>query len=259
MSVRAIELASDSLPPPIPIRRRAKRAEPVSLPMLHKDMTDLSRMYWDVQATRIATGNRRDAMARDMKEQGRDDLIEVFTQPLQVAVDYLETTEHDLQLRMRSLARQHPMAPFVEGVRGMDLPSLSALLAVTGPLSNFPNPAKLWAFCGMSVTGEGTAPHRQAGERARWSPRGRVLCYQWGESIVKAGGPYRELYDRKKAEYLARERTGPSNCPFGQTHKKRDGTVIVCALGHAHMAAKRYAVKRLLRDLWKAWPEYVPE
>jgi hypothetical protein len=60
-------------------------------------------------------------------------------------------------------------------------------------------------------------------------------------------------YDRKKGEYLARPRRGPSECPFGETHTNRRHQVVTCGLMHAHRAAMRYAAKLLLRDLWVAW------
>jgi hypothetical protein len=80
------------------------------------------------------------------------------------------------------------------------------------------------------------------------------MCHQLGVSIVRVRrGRYRKAYDRKKAEYLARPRLGPSACPFGQTHSTRKGEILTCGLMHAHVAAMRYAVKLLLRDVWVAW------
>ena len=85
------------------------------------------------------------------------------------------------------------------------------------------------------------------------------MCFLIGEAIVKVGkgGPYRVAYDAKYAEYLARPRTGPSECPFGQVHGT--GKPVKCPpTGHVHNAAMRYAVKCLLRDMWVEWRHVVP-
>ena len=99
--------------------------------------------------------------------------------------------------------------------------------------------------------------HRRGGAEAsapNWSAQGRVVCHQLGVAIVRVRrGRYRDAYDRKKAEYLARQPRGPSACAFGQTHTTRKGDILTCGLKHAHVAAMRYAVKLLLRDLWAAW------
>ena len=98
------------------------------------------------------------------------------------------------------------------------------------------------------------APRRRRGERASWSSQGQSLCYQLGMSIIRVGhGRYREAYDRKKLEYMARPRRGPSACPFGQTHTNRRRQVVACGRKHGHLAAMRYSVKVLLRDLWVEW------
>jgi hypothetical protein len=87
-----------------------------------------------------------------------------------------------------------------------------------------------------------------------------VVCHQIATSIVRVRrGRYRAAYDRKKAEYLARPRLGPAACPFGQTHMNRKGDPMTCGLMHAHVAAMRYAIKALLKDLWIAWRALSPK
>jgi hypothetical protein len=61
--------------------------------------------------------------------------------------------------------------------------------------------------------------------------------HQRVETQITNAGPYRQLYDRKKAEYLERVEAGEE----GWTKLRAD------------RAAKRYAEKRLIRDLWVAW------
>ena len=222
------------------------------LSLLHSLLGHYARVLWDIQKTRIAMGNRVAAMERDN------------TKPQHMAMladmeDRLDDMERDVNNHLRRLASRHPLAPWIEEAVGIGLPGFARILGVTGPLDQFATVSKVWKYMGMHVTAAGTAPKRQKGEKLDYSPQGRVVCHQLGESIVKVGrGKYREAYDTKKAAYLARERTGESQCPFGQTHKDKSGKVMTCGLLHAHNAAMRFAVKLLLKDLWIAWHNTVP-
>jgi hypothetical protein len=218
-------------------------AEPA---LLHALIGHYARQLWDVQQTRIALSHRVGAMRRD-------GLAEEWCLPLVTATNDLASTEHVIDLQLARLVRQHPMRAFIESAPGIALGGFARLLGATGPLDRFATVSKLWAYLGMHVV-DGTAPRRRRGHQANWSAHGRVVCHQLGVAIVRLRrGRYREAYDRKKAEYLARPRRGPSACFFGQTHLNKKREAITCGLLHAHMAAMRYAVKLLLRDLWVAW------
>lgn len=213
----------------VPLANQLTNAD---LPALHALLGHYARLYWDLQKVRIAIGNRADAMERD-------GLDEAWQLPLSHTGDGLGVLEHEVQLQLTRLARQHPMAPWIKQAKGIGLPGFAGLLGVTGPLDRFPNPAKLWAYVGMGVV-DGQAPKKVRGEKLHYSPQGRVLCHQLGDAIVKVGGdgPYRAAYDTKKAHYQ-------------ETHPEWTD-------GHRHNAAMRYAVKELLKDMWNAWREYVP-
>jgi len=223
------------------------------LGLLHALLGHYARLLWDLQKARIAMTHRAAAMERD-------GLALEWRLPLITAASDLKAQEHAVDLQLRRLARQHFLAGWVRRAPGIGLPGFARLVAITGSLDRFGNPAKLWKYLGMHVA-DGTAPRRRRGQRANFSPQGRVVCHQLGDSISKlkpGNGPYRAAYDRKKAEYLARPRGGPSACPFGQTHTNRQGEPVQCGRMHAHVAAMRYAVKVLLRDLWVAWRTYGP-
>lgn len=214
-----------------------------------------ARQYLDIQKVRIATGNRDKRLLRD------EGAMALFTTQAHAGrtkgdyVDHLERSERALAATLERAVRQHFMADWVKATRGLGPLGFGLLIGVTGTLNYFATVSKLWKYVGMSVEPDGRAPRRKKGEKTHYSPQGRVLCHQIGEAIVKvgAGGPYRTAYDAKKAEYLLRERRGPSVCPFGQEHKDKGGRVIQCGDAHAHNAAMRYAVKCLLRDLYVEW------
>jgi hypothetical protein len=219
------------------------RAEPA---LLHALIGHYARQLWDVQRTRIALAHRVGAMQRD-------GLAEQWRLPLMAAVADLAATEHAIDLQLVRLARQHFLSDWISEAPGIGLGGFARLLGATGPLDRFATVSRLWAYLGMHVV-DGTAPRRRRGQNSNWSAQGRVVARQLATAIVRVGrGRYRAAYDRKKAEYLARPRCGPSACPFGQTHTNRKGETLPCGLMHAHVAAMRYAVKLLVRDLWVAW------
>lgn len=237
----------------------------------YDELTQAGRIYWGLQRTRIQIGNRVKALERMAAKLGGEIDPAILAPFTDVVLPALEKTEEALAHKIEGLMRHHPIAPWVQQPSGVGLFRVGLLLGLTGPLDQFPNPAKLWKYVGMHVT-DGHAARRERGvnftktdEEAgvvgtAYSPDGRALCWNIGAGIVRTGhGPYRAVYDAKKAEYLLKERTGPSECPFGQTHKDRGGVLTKCGLAHLEQAARRYATKRYLRDLWVAWRELIGE
>lgn len=154
--------------------------------------------------------------------------------PLTEARDGVEKHRKLVEKRLLKLAKALPVAPWVESVRGFGLPSLAAIVGEAGDLSAYSNPAKLWKRMGLAVMGDGTRQRRIGGADAiehGYSPARRSVAWNLGACIIKAGGPYREVYDARKAYEADR----------------------VDTKGHAHNRAQRYAEKRLLRDLWSRW------
>lgn len=230
----------------------------VDLDSLHEQMVHYARMYWDVQQTRVQVNNRYKALERDLIERGLGHLIAQFGSPLKAALGECQLAEGRLERGLTKLAKQHPMAAFVEQTVGLGYPGLALLIGVTGPLDQFPTVSKLWKYLGLDVNANGVAPSRVRGQKLGYSPRGRTLCFQLSEVMMKnRKSVYRELYDRKKGEYQEREPQGPSGCVFGKVHYSKEGVIVPCPDGHIHMAALRYEVKALIRDLWVAWHRMV--
>lgn len=246
-----------------------------SLSEIHAKITYFGRFYLDVQEMRKATANR----IRRMRELG---VGESYFGPLLAALDQCEVVERDVEKELVRWMMDHPLRRWIEAERGIGLPAVARLLALTGPitpvetdesgrvLAGFPNVAKLWAYCGYAVDTDGHAPRRRRGKRLGFNPMARVLCYRIGDAIVKTSntrilkdgtelqaGKYRAIYDTKKAEYQAREPRGESQCRFGQWHKNDSGKTIACGAAHVDNAARRYAIKAFLRDLWVEWMSVV--
>jgi hypothetical protein len=71
------------------------------------------------------------------------------------------------------------------------------------------------------------------GERAPYDMEAKTICYLIGVSFVRCGGPYREVYDERKAHLASTHPDWPAK--------------------RTHLAAVRATVKRFLAELWVAW------
>jgi hypothetical protein len=184
-----------------------------------------------------------------------------------------ERIERDTEKAMVKLARKLPAYEWAKSVRGFGDLSFARIIAETGDLSLYANPGKVWKRMGVAP-GQRKMRDAEKAKEAGYSPRRRSVLFVAFEPVIRAqsapkesggqlahddhgmiaagangagqlacdahmtvAGPYRRLYDAKKAEYLARGEAG-----------EKEWTRL-----HADRAAKRYASKRLLRDLWSAW------
>lgn len=172
--------------------------------------------------------------------------------------------------RVEKLTKEHPIHEWINQIIGLSGKQFAELLLLIGPLWKYPNPQKVYKRLGLHVV-DGMALRKKKGKFLGYNTRCKGWAYNIGDLIVKSTGktgpsPYRPYYDKKKAEYMAREPSGPSNCRFGQHHKNKDGKTIQCkskngdpnaAPAHVENAARRYAVKKLVRDLWLAYQSRV--
>ncbi len=157
---------------------------------------------------------------------------------------------------MRALAKQLPVWPWVESVKGFGDLGLATIVAeaaaVRAPLalSNYPKPDSLWSRLGY-------APYRgHAGstwKRPSWCDGEKLTSQEWIEhpfaghryalihqvglwlvnGQAKDGGRYRDKYLERRA------RTAAAHPEWTKMHSHMDGI--------------RIATKQLLCDLWWAW------
>lgn len=168
----------------------------------------------------------------------------------------LAPLEAQADARLKEMIREAKALPahvlaFADETRGFGRPSLAQIVAEAGDLGQYANPAKLWSRMGL-----GLAPDHNPRYEGR-SPRRRALMHVIGVNFVKAGGPYRDLYDERKAF----EQTKPACLKPLKTKDDaeeggkvcKDPAAECCKAGHIHNRTLRYVEKRLLRELWRAW------
>lgn len=212
----------------------------------------------DLEKVRIANENRLRQLTRtETDADGEERGFGLPQQHPDVArlaglVDGLIALEHDAELNLKRQMRKHPLYPWVKRSRGVGEKQAARLLAAIGDpywndLHNRPRlVSELWSYAGYGNAAEQV---RKRGQKANWSATAKMRCYLVAVSIVKAGGPYREVYDAARARYDGAvhdtecKRCGPAGKPA------QPGSPI--SAGHAHGRALRAVSKAVLRDLWR--------
>lgn len=162
------------------------------------------------------------------------------------AVAPLQNARHQVELEMKRLARKLPVAAWAKDVHGLGELGLAVIVGEAGDLAKYPKKGHLWKRLGLAVhDGRAYSTWRMKGgltaeqwTEAGYSPRRRAEVHAVvAEPLLRAqsvvSGPYRAIYDRRKA---ATEADRP------------DWTKA-----HRHADAMRVMTKYLVRDLWVAW------
>lgn len=192
-----------------------------------------------------------------------------WCEPLLMARDTIEDYRKAEEKKLAKLAKQLPVAEWVEAVPGFGVGSLGAVIGESGDLSKYGNPAKLWKRMGLAVI-NGGRQRRVAGDEALihgYSPERRSIMWNIGACLIKQQGPWRELYlarlatEHQKAldegliPATSTKVTVDSWAKRGlpELTKVTKITAAHRSAGHMNNRAQRYIEKRLLRDLWRAW------
>lgn len=231
----------------------------------------------DLEKLRIAQENRyRSLTNHGISENGLEwgyGLDDTDPQVAQAGAmaDAIKALEHTATLNLNRLMRKHPLGPWVKAQRGIGEKQAARLLGIIGdPYINGATGqprtvSQLWAYCGLhtlparhravdtharNAGGEyNVAARRRKGERSNWSDDAKQRAWLIAVSCMKAGGPYREVYDTRKAATEGRlhavecVRCGPSGKPAQPGTPWSDG--------HRHADALRITSKAILRDLWR--------
>lgn len=224
--------------------------------MLDPLLTFASITLDDLENQRIAMENRyRSLTTSGTSENGVEWGFGLDDKNPQVAtigalVDQAKQMEKDAIKNLEKLMRQHPIGPWVKAQRGLGDKTTARLLGIIGDpywqtAEDRPRTvSELWAYCGLAP-----GQKRRKGQQANWSDDAKKRAWLLATSCVKAGGPYREVYDNRREQTAGRVhetecvRCGPSGKPAqpGSEWSK----------GHQHADALRITSKEILKDLWR--------
>lgn len=215
-------------------------------------LCELAHILDSVEATRMGLLHRLDLLTKPIDKRGKgipEQLPEVVAQRQMAKL--FEAEERHLTRELEAVMATMPLASFGR-YRGIGLKSLARLLAVIGEPADRETPAQLWAYCGYHVI-DGKGAQRVTGRRANWSTVAKTRAYVMAESCLKAGGPFRDVYDRAKAHYA--DAIYPADVT---ARTNRAGTVVRKARkagdplskAHIHARAMRAMSKSILLHLW---------
>lgn len=158
---------------------------------------------------------------------------------LQLAPYLLAMAEFEKRLKpvkknLQKLARETPYWPWIKAVRGFGDFNLAKVIGAAGAIEAYRNPSCLWKRMGLAVI-DGERQRRVANDpelaiRHGYDAQRRAIVFLIGECLLKAKGPYRAVYDERRAHTAI---THPEWPPI-----------------HSHKDGLRFMTKRVLRDLW---------
>lgn len=229
----------------------------------------------DLEKTRIANENRLRQLTRTEPDEDGEtrgfgmSADDPDVRRLKEIVDSLAALEHQGVLNLQRSMRAHPLGPWVKEQRGIGEKQAARLLAAVGDpywhvVEDRPRTvSELWAYAGYHTLpvsrstsgaqsgcadGINVAARRMKGVKSNWSSDAKMRAYLIAESVVKSGGPWREVYDGRKKSTEGRlhavpcVRCGPSGKPA------LPGTEW--SAGHRHADALRITAKEILKGLW---------
>jgi hypothetical protein len=230
-------------------------------PLLIDSIRFAHRRREDYLRPAMALNNQIKAIERRFakeSEQGTtsqvDALSFVITQDLEEHRQALEEKAAQSAKQLEKLAKQLPVWPWVESVRGAGAMTLGQVVAECGDLSLYDGPAKVWKRMGVGIV-DGERQRRVAGnpelaKRMGYSPKRRAMVYNIACSLVKGNkGNYYAYYREVKAAATERGWDKQKSKP---PYPGASGT------NRAEQHALRLLGKRYLRDLWREWNR-IPE
>lgn len=189
------------------------------------------------------------------------------THPIVVAqqalVDGLESLEKRQVLHLEKTMKAHPLGPWVAAQRGVGMKTAGRLLGSIGDpyirpeleledgtiVASRPRlVSELWSYTGYGVVG-GHAPRRQKGTVCNWNSDARMRAWNVVQTIIKAGGPWKDLYDQEKVKLEgSTHSTECARC----TPAGKPAAVVGSPRSKAHIAAmcERKVAKELLKAMW---------
>ncbi len=189
-------------PGPDPTPRAQNPADPhaVREPGREVDLFRVTyRLVEDLQRVRLSHGNRiRLALPHIPPHINPPRGTPSWEAFFATSAEILDGEEKRVLKLAERLLRDDPTGRWLLGQRGIGPALAISILGECWPLTRFKNPAKLWAYAGLAVH-EGQAVRRRRGVRSTWNSRLKTRLWVFAQSFMKTGGPWRELYDQRKA------------------------------------------------------------
>ena len=232
------------------------------------------RGLYDTQKLRIQLELRIERLVRD-GIMTKDEAKEYFALPFR----HFEQAELAMEGMVWKEIKHVPIVKdWLAKVKGIG-PRISGLIVANiVDIGRFDTVSKLWAYTGLHVIDGKSVKRAKAkpGEeavKANWNHELKTTMWKAAGCLIKVKGPYRELYDRYKAQITERtinegkiiwacKEDSPSK--YSIAHVPDDivvediqvpTTPPEWSLGRINNMALRYIAKRLLAHIWLVWRE----
>jgi hypothetical protein len=178
----------------------------------------------DIEGLRKSVANQKRGLAAHQLLDAKAEKLIDFQ------LEHISAMETKARLALKHAVREHPLADWIKETRGISEVGIGRLLAAIGePAYNAAEdrprrgPAELWAYCGYAP-----GQKRRRGQKSNWNAEAKMRAYVVADTVVKVGGPYREIYDQARASWADRDTSD----------------------GHKHNHALRVVAKAILRDIF---------
>lgn len=190
------------------------------------DLKLLKRLFYEAQEQRKAAANRVRAY-----ENLRIDVPHAHQ-----ALEHARAYEAQLAKHLEEMLKEDTFyIIWLSRVKGIGPLLAASLMAEMGSPERFNSVSSVWSYFGFKVE-NGEAVRRKKGAKANWNPALKMTAWKIAGQFIKTNGCLgRQLYDRYKAYYIARDGEDPKWKP--------------------HRRALRRVAKDFLRCMYVAWRE----
>lgn len=166
------------------------------------------------------------ALGQQVRGMRKDGVVEPVLVALAEAVEVLKAQVRQQKRDIGGMCQREPAMQWATTVHGLGN-AVALVLGLMPQLSDFPNPAKLWAYGGFAPS-----QGRKAGQNHRYSHEVHSKAIKrLAEPCMKHRlSPFRAVYDRRRAHTVL-------------SHPEWTD-------GHAHNDALRLTAKAILLDMW---------
>lgn len=192
----------------------------------------MGRTLDDLEKLRIQHQLRRMAFEREHETPLPPDAV----------FEQLTEAEHEAELELIRLWRQHELAAWAKSIKGIGEKSIARLIAEVGDPATRNTASQLWAYCGYDPNRKRRKGMTQDEALACGNPRAKKQCWLIATALLKAGVRSTEDGDRYAIT------------PAGERYLAVKAAKLAKGWtpGHAHNHALRILAKVFLKDLWIA-------
>ncbi|XAI95461.1 hypothetical protein [Microcystis phage Mvi-JY20] len=178
---------------------------------------------------RIALDNRMRAIKQMTDDPGNSEQLRL----LEEIAATIKPMEVAAEKAMTAFVSNHPMHDQMTAIRGVGSVLAARILSMID-IHKVSSVSALWKWAGMHVV-DGKAARPVKGQKLDYNPRLKTSMFIFADVQIRNRGPYRDDYDRAKAEYA-------------EKYPEKSAA-------HIHKMAMRKASKLFLSHLWQVWRE----